>query len=432
MVAWYALALALTGCSGDCDDGQCVVAVSVSTPTIDECAGFCAVVEVTRPRGRPVRELELGLESDVDGPLFGSHMETDKDGIAEVCIVGPLTPGTHKVTAPPCAGCDSEEAVIDVEPFGAAYGLHREVGVLEEVPWVPEISTPQTEPILEPNPEGWDAIAAMAAAPVWFEGEQFVYYAGASDEAFAIGVAGRSDRSEPLQRIDGPLEELQQGEGSWNAFGQQAPHAMVVDGEIWLYYTGASLVDGGLNIGLATSSDGVSFVAHPDNPVLSPTEEIGDFDWRGVGHPSVILRDGVYEMWYASGTLAIGYALSTDGLNFERYCGNPILVGNGEDTWDAGQVKSPEVVFDGSMYWMTYSGCDPCFQVGFAASIDGLRWTLHPEPILPAGAFDWSSVATQSAFIEVDGDTWHYWYTGNDGAVQSLGMAQSPAPPSGL
>jgi hypothetical protein len=421
------LLVLLAGCGADCEDGACVGVVALDAATIDECDGLCATIEVTNGK-RGVGDVELVLTSDVDGELFGAKVTTANDGTAEVCAPGPFTPGVHQITALPCPTCTAEPAELEVSPFGAKYGLNRRTDPLDAMPWVPELTGLDDPPVLTPEPGSWDAIATMASSVIWWEGEQFVYYAGAADAAFELGVAYRSDPEAPLQRWEGNPLPLDEGEGGWNHYGQQAPHVIAVGDELWMYYTGASLSDGGIHIGVATSSDGLNFNNHPDNPVLTPTGELGDFDWRGVGHPSVVQRDGLFELWYASGTLSIGYALSTDGLNFERYCGNPVLEGI-EGSWDNAEVKAPEVIWDGDRYWMTWSGCDECFQVGWAASNDGLRWIKHPDPIIPSGVAPWSSRATQSAFIEVDGDVWRYWYTGNDGELQSLGIAESAAPP---
>jgi predicted GH43/DUF377 family glycosyl hydrolase len=49
------------------------------------------------------------------------------------------------------------------------------------------------------------------------------------------------------------------------------------------------------NIGYATSSDGIHWTKHPDNPVLRYTEE---WEQRVITMPTVILDQGMYKMWY--------------------------------------------------------------------------------------------------------------------------------------
>ena len=138
---------------------------------------------------------------------------------------------------------------------------------------------------------------------------------------------------------------------------------------------------------------------------------------------AVVVRDGVHELWYASGTLQIGYAMSADGVHFERYCGNPVLTVS-PSSWDEGHVKAPEVVFREGRYWMTYSGCGQgCYEVGWAASDDGLRWVTAEEPLLPTTEPPaWNAFGTQAAFVEWEGDEVGFWYTGTGNGHGQIGV----------
>jgi hypothetical protein len=74
---------------------------------------------------------------------------------------------------------------------------------------------------------------------------------------------------------------------------------------------------------------------------------------------------------------------------------------------------------------MTYSGCGQgCYEVGWAASDDGLRWVTPVDPIIevqPAPA--WNSYGMQAAFPERSGDTWAFWYTGTGVDHGAIGYA---------
>ncbi|MEL6406055.1 MAG: hypothetical protein AAFR81_16915 [Chloroflexota bacterium] len=135
---------------------------------------------------------------------------------------------------------------------------------------------------------------------------------------------------------------LEGGErGSWDY--QIATQAVfIVDGEYRLYYTGFE----GRNerdesawsfpqLGLATSDDGITFERNED-PVLPL---LPDSDWQSEGVTSQTIRqteDG-WEMFYvghprpiytfpnpANSTLKIGYATSSDGINWTRQGSEPI------------------------------------------------------------------------------------------------------------
>ena len=65
-----------------------------------------------------------------------------------------------------------------------------------------------------------------------------------------------------------------------------------------------------LRIGMATSSDGINWTREPSNPVLDmgPT---GAWDEKGPFVPSALIKDGVYYLYYLSGSSpneAIGLA----------------------------------------------------------------------------------------------------------------------------
>jgi len=75
-----------------------------------------------------------------------------------------------------------------------------------------------------------------------------------------------------------------------------------------------------LQIGHATSIDGVKWDKDPNNPVI-PVGDKGEWDEDGTWDPFVIYEDGVFKMWYGGGVGSHcdwGYATSTDGVNFEK------------------------------------------------------------------------------------------------------------------
>ncbi|XXY49788.1 hypothetical protein WME91_01365 [Sorangium sp. So ce269] len=108
----------------------------------------------------------------------------------------------------------------------------------------------------------------------------------------------------------------------WEGGVVGAPSAVLVRGEIWLYYA----AEGG--IGLARSADGAAFEREPA-PVLAPDE--GGWERGAVpGSPGVVrLPDGSFRMFYAVAgdrdASSVGEARSDDGLVWERVGGGPAL-----------------------------------------------------------------------------------------------------------
>ncbi|RME25379.1 MAG: hypothetical protein D6798_09115 [Deltaproteobacteria bacterium] len=449
-----------SGADGGDSGGPTDVTVSVSldATVMDECRSTCGTLSVSGDGW--LGDVRWQVESDIDGflPVEGT---LDGDGQATFCIDGPLTPGVHNLAFHVDIGDRTYAlATLDVRPFGWAYGLDKPVEVLTEPPWVPHIpeSDLRVDPafpssnVTYPDPDGGDervpAVSVLAPSTVVFNGRRFLYYAGTPDTTFYLGVASTRGEGENGWVIENDgdyiLHSSQTGtrKGDWDYYAQNTPEALIRDDEIWLYYNGRSGESGGLTIGLATSTDGVHFDRNP-TPVLEPTGVPGDFDEGGVAHPSVEVRDvdftdneagasEVFEMWYASGTLEIGYAISADGLNFERYCDGSVFAGK-LGTWDLGTVKAPEVKRYEDTYYMTYSGCGQgCYQVGWAASNDGIRWIQHTEPIIPiqqpepgSSEIPWNSYGTQEGFIEDDDSgIWRIWYAGTSTSGGDIGYVE--------
>jgi predicted GH43/DUF377 family glycosyl hydrolase len=76
-------------------------------------------------------------------------------------------------------------------------------------------------------------------------------------------------------------------------------------------------------------SELVDFKPHTGNPIFTGT---GTDTWdQNIRERGFILKEGdIYHMWYTGfrterETLSLGYATSTDGLNWERFTGNPVF-----------------------------------------------------------------------------------------------------------
>jgi hypothetical protein len=117
--------------------------------------------------------------------------------------------------------------------------------------------------------------------------------------------------------------------GAWDSY-EVCCAAVIDEGDrIRAWYAGRSGPKAPWRIGLAESSDGVVFAKHPANPVLHEGAA-GAFDEDGATAPSVLVSRGLYRMWYEArgffGATSIGYAVSTDGVHWHKYPGNPVLL----------------------------------------------------------------------------------------------------------
>jgi len=214
--------------------------------------------------------------------------------------------------------------------------------------------------------------------------------------------------------------------GSWDDLSVWACD-VIFDGTTYKMWYSGGRNNQFIRIGFATSSDGITWTRYVNNPVLDVGPP-GSWDDLQVGDPSVVFDGSVYRMWYHGndgGNVRIGLATSTDGVTWTKHVGNPVLSASG---WEGWWVLEPEVLFDGSTYQMWYTGYDGTYcKIGYATSADGISWTKHTNPVLSIGETGtWDSLSVRSPSVVYDGSTYQMWYGGdNDRTHSRIGHATS-------
>ena len=234
--------------------------------------------------------------------------------------------------------------------------------------------------------------------------------------------------------------------GAWdeNSVGGPSVFYDSATGTYALYYNGEDAM-GVFRLGLATSTDGVIFIKSPANPILSEGPP-GAWDEGAVAYASVRKDGLTFKMWYTAvdvfsplGTVQIGYATSPDGVNWTKYVGNPVLSPN-TGSFDALGVGFPTVIEDGSpTFRMIYTGnlsvagMVPT-ALGYAVSLDGgITWAKYrdgfgvPVPILDVGvpgAWDDGAIFNSTWESIVPSEIW-YQAEGSSGGSQ-IGYATHP------
>lgn len=159
-----------------------------------------------------------------------------------------------------------------------------------------------------------------------------------------------------------------------------------------------------------------------NNPLFesqdSPGKPIG-----GVSAGKVIYENGKYKMWYnntyQSATVDVGYAESSDGLNWTSQSNEPVLKRGAFGAWDYYSVSVTAVLKDEQMYRMFYTGLSgygisPA--VGMAVSQDGIHWEKNAEPVVRMTGNETHIGAT--GVVKKDGTYYMYFNTFPDWAIK--------------
>jgi predicted GH43/DUF377 family glycosyl hydrolase len=217
--------------------------------------------------------------------------------------------------------------------------------------------------------------------------------------------------------------------GTWNDKHALSP-SVLLDGTAYkMWYGASSTASTSGKIGYATSSNGLDWNKYGSSPVLSPGAA-GSWDAAGVSYPVVIKEGTTYKMWYtgrdATGKGRVGYATSPDGIVWTKYANNPVMNVGTAGSWDSTYVGMTSVIKVGAIYKLWYRGGSLTGgAIGFATSPDGLAWTKF-DPAITGGSGGWDTTPYHPEVI-FDGLKYHMWYSGCNPAddVCQVGYATS-------
>lgn len=215
-----------------------------------------------------------------------------------------------------------------------------------------------------------------------------------------------------------------------------------------LYYSGYQtdglpVIGFPASLGLAISTDGVTFTRVQDEPILSPTH--GSLDNDAIYGPTIVEYNGELVMIYAGhcynncptdedSEVTLLAATSSDGISWTKQP-DPVLAPVDGLGWMEDGVSDPDLVQgpDGR-YYLFFTGVredDRAIGVAVGDSPFG-PWTVDADPIiLPSVTvigFDAAGVVAPTVLVE--GDRARMWYRGtgiNDEGF-AIGYAEAPWP----
>jgi predicted GH43/DUF377 family glycosyl hydrolase len=228
----------------------------------------------------------------------------------------------------------------------------------------------QNNPLLVTSHNYYDEYGVAAPQIIFENGLYKMWYLGVASSATKYVLYAESNNGTNWTRpINHPV--LYPGNyGTWDSWAVH-PGAILKDGnEYKMYYYGYSNQYDQWHIGLAISIDGINWEKYPQ-PIL-----LGTSGWEyQIFTSSIIKRDSIYLLYYTGRNLPsyqIGVAISSDGINFTKFPGNPII--NNEQAWEMNGVLYPSIVEQNGSLKMVYMN-STASGFGLATSSDGLNWT---------------------------------------------------------
>jgi predicted GH43/DUF377 family glycosyl hydrolase len=256
---------------------------------------------------------------------------------------------------------------ITLEPINSGTG-----GVLISVNWGEQYWNDFVEnPILISSGKPYDIKGIAEPIVIKTNGVYKMWHSTASEEGRSyIGYATSSDG---ISWKHYPTPVLSPGgSDAWDSLNVGPGPVMIINGTYLMYYFGFREKYGTWNIGIATSSDGINWEKYPE-PIIS-----GGDGWDNKIAASNIQKIGSkYYLYYTGKSWLydhkIGLAISDDGINWEKYSDNPILVPDKE--WEGYGIYWPTIIRQDSVFKMLYmNSIGGVSGFGRAYSVDGIHW----------------------------------------------------------
>lgn len=232
--------------------------------------------------------------------------------------------------------------------------------------------------------------------------------------------AWTNQRPQPWIRRDQPILSATTTKQAWCKVVCYSPHVIHHDGLFRMWYLGTSTASrtNDICMGYAESKNGVDWIEHPNNPVLTGD----DVPWGEIVQTPYVLWDAdesVFKLWFVSGGVdrdanrkitrneqRLGYATSTDGIAWKV---------RPEPIYPSG--RSPSVIKQGPNSYRMWMGSRPDVKDQVSGelysniyefnSTDGIHWNRGEQPVIrPSGV---GTSVVYPSVIQHEG-RYHMWY----------------------
>ena len=292
-------------------------------------------------------------------------------------------------------------------------------------------------PVVRPSPGAWDSDYTTGPRVLHTGGEFRMWYSGGNKSGGSgIGYATSLDGFS-WTKLNRPVL-VPGSNGAWDS-STVAVGSVTWNGTVFtMYYRGTNPTTYQTGaIGFATSIDGVSWTKYSGNPIIKSTA----VDQTYIGSPFVVKLLLSYDLWYTGKNFTyqktnsvsrILLATSLDGIKWNKWPTPVFLPSTDVSAWDSASVYSPSVYWNGTIFWLWYSGVSQSSlapQIGLATSPDGSTWTrFSSDPILSPGSMEgWDSAGVEQAAPVINQNSVRLYYDGLGAFTGGrIGLAQSP------
>ena len=197
------------------------------------------------------------------------------------------------------------------------------------------------------------------------------------------------------------------GDGRWDVMIRERGWIMK-SGDVWrMWYTGYDGTRPGQKmLGYATSTDGVRWTPHPDNPI---------YDEHWIEDMMVVEKDGVFYLFAEGEGDASTLFTSPDGIQWTRVGPLDVRKANGEPI-EPGPYGTPTAWFEDGVWCLFYERYDK--GIWLATSKDMKVWTnVSDEPVLSPGpdSYDGAMIALNQ-IVKHNGRYYAYYHGRGDAA----------------
>lgn len=215
------------------------------------------------------------------------------------------------------------------------------------------------------------------------------------------------------------------------------PGAVLIhDGQFHMFFNSFTEWPGIVEVGYMTSPDGYQWEMVQDEPVLV-TDQIPFGDGAADISSVIITEDGTWVLYFHTVHEGeIGRATAGSPVGPYQVDPEPVLTPGSQGEWDDQLLAWPSVVVDGDelrMYYgaQTLGGT----AIGFASSSDGINWTKYNDPSTAEAPYaesdpvlgpvqDWESIRVDRPRVVLSPDGWVMLYQGGI-TVDTRGLAIS-------